>query len=194
VTAAPVSPALQPPMRPASVTVIGWVWLVVGIVRTLGSASGLLLWRFGGVRESLMGRSPLSSFLPAPVFRAAFGHFGAALVLQLASGLLFLWSAVDLWRLRPWARVAIQIYCGLGICFLAAFTAFWLFFWFGPMAPLLTPSSRRVAAGAVLLVGGGLAAAFASMIRALRSDEVRRAFSAQSTFGTGSSTATGGFA
>ena len=191
---APIVPA-PARVRPESVTVIGWVWLIFGILRTIGSLSGLFLWRSAGLGETLTGaHSPLASFLPAPVLRAASGNFVASLVLQLASGLLFLWSAIDLWRLRRWARVAIQAFCWLGLCFIAPFTILWLFFWFGPMAPAVPPTSRRIAAVVVLLVGGGLIAAFVAMIRVLRREDVRRAFVAAAAPAGAATSGPGGFA
>jgi hypothetical protein len=190
-----VSIAPAPPRtRPESVTVIGWVWLIFGILRTIGSLTGLFLWR-SGLGETLTGpHSPLAPFLPATALRAASGNFTVSLVLQLCAGVLFLWSAIDLWRLRPWARVAIQFFCWLGLCFVAPFTILWLFFWFGPMAPAVALTQRRVAAVVVLVVGGGLISGFVAMIRALRSEEVRRAFLRTAAPGGIALSGPGGFA
>ncbi len=171
-------PAPTSPDRPISVTVVGWVWVVVGALRTMGSGIALAAWRLGGLREIFTGSSPLAAFLPAPILRLAFRHFGAGLVLQLASGVLFLCAGLGLLRLRPWARTAIRIFCWLGLAFVTLFAAGWLFLWLSAApAASVDPSTRGIVAGATLFLCGALIWAFAAMIQALGRAEVRSAFS-----------------
>lgn len=175
-----VAPApLPPPERPQPVTVIGWVWIVIGILRVLASVFGLLAWKFGGLRETLAGSGPsfLSAFVPAVPLRLAFHNFAAALVLQLATGVLFLYAGAGLLRLRAWARSVIEIVCWIAFVFvvcsgvIAIAAAF-----FAPIAPG-APPRRTLAVGIAVLIIGALAWAFAAMIRALRRPEIRSAFS-----------------
>jgi hypothetical protein len=166
------TPSAPPPAeRPAAVTVIGWVWIVYGVVKLLGGLWGLFVWRFGGVREFFAGPG-IPAVLPASLAKA-FGGFGVAVTVQIVYAFGVLVAASALLRRRPWARVVIEVLCWIGLCYVTIFAAGWIWAWqltaFDTSRPRFLGLS--IALGAVVVLGF----AFISMIRALRSDGVRRA-------------------
>ena len=115
--------------RPGAVTVIGVVWLVLGLLRFVSSLTGYLLWKLGGLGDLFRPGSALSSLAPARILDAAFRHFGAAAMAQMLVGLAVAVSALGLLRLRPWARGVIEAVGWIGLAWVVIFTCGWLFLW-----------------------------------------------------------------
>lgn len=171
-----IPPPAPPAERPTAVTVIGWVWIVYAAVKLFGGVWGLVAWRLGGLRDFVVGPgSP--TILPMAILRTAFGRFAVALTAQILFASAVLIAATALLRMRPWARTAIEVLSWLGLCYVGTFGLVWIWVWRRTALDASRPESTRFAAlafalGAVVV----LAFAFVSMIRALRSEEVRRAF------------------
>jgi len=171
-SAAVIPPAAPRPERPAAVTVFGWVWIVYGAVKLLGGMWGLFVWLFGGVQE-FIANPGLPSVLPIGLEKV-FGGFRAAVTAQTVYATGILVTASAFLRRRRWARAVVEILCWLGLCYVTIFAVGWVWAW---RRTTLDASRSRflglsIALGAVVVLGF----AFVSMIRALRSDEVRRAF------------------
>jgi hypothetical protein len=164
--------------RPRAVTVIGAAWLIFGGFRFLGGLLGLIMWKLGGMQDLFNRPTAFSGLLPVRTLRSVFRQFGVEVTLQMLVGLVVVFCAVGLLRLRPWARPAIEALCWLGLIFVVCFSILWVFLWTGVIGEAAShPSSyRSLAVSITLLLTGGLALAFVVMIRALRRPDVRAVF------------------
>jgi len=170
--------SIPPPAeRPTAVTVIGWVWIVYGALKLMGGAWALAALRLGGGLGDALAGPGFPTFLPARILQGAFGSLALGLKVQMIFAAAVTFAAVSLLRLRSWARSAIEVLCWFSLCYVATFTLGWIWLWRRVSVGAPRPASFRfigltVAIGAAIVLG----LAFASMIRALRNDEVRRAF------------------
>ncbi len=169
--------------RPTSVTVIGRVWLVLAVLYLLRSLVNLVSWKLlqmgaPGLLRTIAEQSPYAWFL-RPLFRHLTALMSAEAIVSAVVG----FSAYQLLRLRPWARVIMQAVCWFGLAFVASLAAFWAWFW--PKAAAAEgaadPSFSAHSYGNIGLIAGvaiGLAfgAGLAVMIALLRSSKVREAF------------------
>ncbi len=163
-------------------TVIGWVWIVLGGILVLKALMNLLTWSVLHSAAPALLQAFGERFANVPLVQTMLAHAGVMFLAQATFWTLVIVSAWNLLRLRPWARIAIQTVCGLGICYAAGFLIFWLGLWshagLTTMDPSLTESMRSLAlfagAGAILLLGSF----FAVMLGYLRSARLRDAFTA----------------
>jgi hypothetical protein len=172
-----------PSERPRAVTVIGWTFLVLSLLRFLVDLAGWLAWRFGGVPDVLKAFPPPWSGDPQSPLHgldATFRHLGEVVALQGLAAACVAVVSYQLLRLRPWARVAMEVVCGVGLAATVAFATFFVTAWAQTDA-----AARRSAGGArferwavpsvvaVTLVIGGL---LGLTVWLLRRPDVRRAF------------------
>ena len=173
-----------PSERPRAVTVIGWTFLVLSLLRFFVDLAGWLAWRFGAVPDVLKAFPPPWSGDPRSPLHgldAIFRHLGEVVALQGLGAALVAVVSYELLRLRPWARVAMQVVCGVGLAATVAFAAFFVTAWAHTDVVARSADGARferwavpsVVAGA-LVIGGllGLTVWF------LRRPDVRRAFEA----------------
>jgi hypothetical protein len=165
--------------RPRAVTVIGWIWLILALLRAANGVLGLLVWRVGGLEKGIpflppRAAAPFRAFGLETVYR----HGGAIFGLQIliASAVAFL--AVSLLLLKPWARRAMVGLACIGILATLVIAA-------GVVAVTLEIAREAAAEAAqARLAGTGAAVAivfvgslaFGATIFVLRRPEVRRAF------------------
>ncbi len=164
---------LEEPERPKAVTVIGWIWLVLAAVSLFKTIVNFIFWvALQPAIPSLVAlaarEDPMTRYLN-PLLE----HYGLVLTIQalLAAGVGI--SAYFLLRMRPWARVAVQTVCWLGLLYIACFAAFWLFVMSRAVAA--RPRSQ-IPPSAGILVCAALAVGLAVMIGMLRSRRLREAF------------------
>ena len=171
----------EEPERPRAVTVIGWIWLVVGGLYFLRSVVDLVMWRAlqpaaPALLHEIESRDPEIRFLH-PLFE----HLTAIKIAQAIAGVAVVVLAYRFLRLRPRARVGIQTICWIVLCYVFGFAALWIRIWTRALA--LAPDDPRFAGshGRIsLALGLGLSAALATglivMIALLRSSRMRHAF------------------
>jgi len=113
------------PERPRAVTVIGWTWLVLALIRAGNGLLGWFVWRFGGLDRGI-------PFLPVEAMRAVRG-FGLEWTLRhglLIFGVQFVvatsvaFIAWSLLQTKPWARPALIAVACLGILATLAVSGF----------------------------------------------------------------------
>lgn len=166
------------PVRPKAVTAIAWIWIVLAALFLFRSLLDPFIWTvLKPAAPSLMAameqRSPRMALL-----RPLFGHFTAVKTVEAAAAVAVGFFAVALYRLRAWARVAIQAVCWTGVIYLVSFAALWATLW--------TRISGGTGAGASahrsFVLGAGLALCLAlaigliAMSAVLRTPAVRNAF------------------
>ena len=172
--------------RPKAVTVIGRVWLVLAVLFLVRSLINLASWKLvqmgaPGLLKTFTEQSPYA-WLLRPLLR----HLTALLSTEAIVSALVGLSAFELLRLRPWARVAMQIVCWFALAYVVCFTAFWAWLW--PKAAAAKAAANHSlsphAYGTGLIVGVAvclaLGAALAVMIALLRSSRIREAFQSPS--------------
>jgi len=171
----------EDPERPRAVTVIGWIWIVVGGLYLLRSVVDLVMWRAlqpaaPALLREVESRDPELRFL-----RPMFEHLTEIKIAQLIGGVAVVFLAYRFLRLRPRARLGIQIVCWIVLCYVLGFGALWIRIWTRALA--LAPDDPRFAGshGRIsLALGLGLSAALATglivMIVLLRSSQMRYAF------------------
>jgi len=172
--------------RPASVSVVGWVFiLVAGFMLLTGGASlaaALLVERAGGGAYPAAFEGAPAMFHVAVSFIA---HFGALAALEVVAAVAVFVAAVKFMKLRAWARTALEAFTWLSVFFLVAAGIVLVNSWMkmaSGMPPALTaPLSPR----AFTVLGAALWGAFIMalivcagfVLSALRAREVREAVS-----------------
>lgn len=170
----------EEPERPRAVTVIGWVWIVLGGILLLKALLNLLTWSVLHSAAPALLQTFGERFANVPLVQTMLAHASVMFLAQATFWTLVIVSAWNLLRLRPWARIAIQTFCGLGICYAAGFLLFWLALWrhagLATRDPSLTESMRSLALftgiGAILLLGS----LFGVMLGFLQTSRLRQAF------------------
>jgi hypothetical protein len=166
--------------RPKAVTVIGWLWVVLGVLFLLRALVNMILWKILkpdmlGFLETFAGVPPAQQRFLRPLFE----HLGALQTIEATLSAAVIVIAFRLLRLRPWARVGMQVVCWLVLAAVAAFGAFWV--WLCRSVAAAVPSSAASSFERFGLVAGlafclAVAAGLAVMIALLSSSRVREAF------------------
>jgi hypothetical protein len=171
-------PEMEEPLRPRAVTVIGWLWLVAAVFFLLRAVVNLVVWKIlQPDMPSLLafdGRAATQLQFLRPVF----DHLTAIQTAETILSAAVIVLAIELLRLREWARVGVQAVCWLVLAYVAAFGSFWFWLWRRIVA---APDSPGTSLGTIGLIAGlavclAVAAGLALMIAFLRSSEVREAF------------------
>jgi hypothetical protein len=167
--------------RPKAVTVIGWIWLVAAGLYFLRSVVDLVMWRALQPAAPALFREVERRDPEMRLLRPMFEHLTAIKIGQLVAGATVVLLASQFLRLRPRARVAIQVVCWIVLCYVLAFAALWVRIWtraleLAPDDPRFAGSHGRIALVAGLAMSGALSVGLVLMIRSLRSARMRAAF------------------
>ncbi len=168
------------PERPRAVTIVGWIWLVLAVLRFLNGIFGLVVWNVGGLDRGLPFLALRSSQLRIQVLglETWMGYAPEILVVQVLVAGTICWAAYDLLRLKAWARTTIEAASWLGILLAAAAGAY-VFTAAAKIAqetPAEAEAIRMAGAAAWVFVGLLGAAFFGTTIYLLRRPAVGRAF------------------
>jgi hypothetical protein len=118
--------SVNPASRPAAVTLIGWVWIVLAALSLGGSLIGFAVRRLvDDVSISIRQRGPVDLPGAFESFAWVLEHYSLILTLQLATAAAILFVAVSFLRRRSWARPALVAVHYLSIAALLAKTAWW---------------------------------------------------------------------
>ena len=166
--------------RPRSVTVLGWLWLVVAVFGLGKALVNLAVWKvLEPAAPSLFGN--LADRVPRlPFLRPLLSHLTLVISAQALWWAAVVVAAIGLLRLRRWARVTIQGVCWALLAYILGFAVFWATLW--PEVPVrgasaASPATFRAGEFAGLLaVSAFVGAALITMIVLLRSRKVREAF------------------
>jgi len=174
-----VQPPLDPePERPRAVAVIGWTWLVLGVLAFLKDVLDLIVWiTIRPAISSLFGAATEQT-PQARILRPLFAHLGELKAAQALLALLIVFTAIAFLRCRPWGRVGMQIACVLALLYILCFGVLWSMSFVRGMTAAGVPmlASSRIALGAGLSFLALLAAAFVAMLATLASSGFRDAY------------------
>jgi hypothetical protein len=166
--------------RPRTVTVIGWLWLVLGVLFFARAIVNMVVWKI--LQPDMPGFLAAFGEVPAEqqrLLRPLFEHLTALQIGEAIVSAAVIVAAIGLLRLRPWARTGIQAVCWIVLIWVAAFGAFWVWLWGSVVAAV--PPSHASSFGRIGLIAGlavclAVAAGLAVMIVLLASSRVREAF------------------
>lgn len=109
--------------RPTCVTVIGWVWIVLGAMMCMSSAMGYAIW-FGNPQLSSV---PANANSPDLFLK----YFPFLFALQICLGILAISAGIQFLKLKAWARTALEAMTWLLLLYVVGFgiaILFWVFF------------------------------------------------------------------
>jgi len=177
----PAPPALpEPPDRPRSVSVIGWVALLFSALLASKALIDVAVWKaMGPAVPSLLGRNRDPS-LDLPYVRTVLAHLTEIKLAQAAAWIGIAVIAIGLLRLKPWARVAMQVVGACILLYFAGIVTLWAMAWNAPAidssVPPLSEASRLTLLAGGIVLGLILAGIVVAMIVVLRRPRVREAF------------------
>jgi hypothetical protein len=151
------------------VTVIGWSYLVLSVLRFAQGLMGWVIWKVGGLSTLLPQLAKLLGFGLPP--EALIKHFDALVVVHSLVSALVAFVAYSLLRVRPWARAGMEIVCWSLLVFLAGMILV-LMMWSQRNAAVVPPRIAGPVALDMAIIGAypGLTIWF------LRRPNVRQAF------------------
>lgn len=174
---------LEPGERPQAVSVIAWLTLVFSALVAAKALIDLAVWKaMGPAVPRLLGMSgdPTAN---VPYVRTIVAHITEIKIAQAILWMGVAFIAIGLLRLRPWARVAMQVVGVAMLLYFAGILIAWGFAWNAPppadpaVPPLSGPARMTVlAAGSALLIFFGIVMVW--MIVILRRPRIRAAFDA----------------
>ena len=100
--------------RPTAVTVIGWLFIVYGILAILGALAAVAMLIFARAAADLLPAAEGQAAQFAAMARAP-GMVVLGALGRMVVGVLVIVTAASLLRLQSWSRVALQVFCGLAI-------------------------------------------------------------------------------
>lgn len=165
----PVSAAPEPSEeRPRSVTIIGWTFLVLALLRILVDSLSCVVWKLGNAEPVV------AFFIPRGVRgvdELALRHLPSVLAVQGTVAAVVAFIAYRFLRLRAWARTALEVVCGIAIAVVASIAVALSIEW-SRLAPGRESNGVAAVVAALLAVGVVLG----RVIGTLRRPIVRRAF------------------
>jgi len=121
------------PTRPTSVTVISWVWIIMGILMILSGAMGFF--SFTMMQEMSGGEAFPPSQLP-PDFPAEmkpmmfiFSYFQLIAALQVVVAIIAIVSGINFLKCRKWARTTLETLTWMALTYIVVFGIYWVFMW-----------------------------------------------------------------
>lgn len=176
-----VPPELE---KPASVKVIGWLFIVVAGLMILSGAMGYIAY----ISMKKMGGDipPVTPDMPGSFQRmaAVFQHIGLLIAVQVALGVVVIFAGIYFLKLRPWARTALEVFSWLGLVYVIGFGIFALVSWVGMSSKMLIESSAQGAPPMFDIMGiiigvvaiGAWAVPIIVIIKFLRGPKIRDVF------------------
>jgi hypothetical protein len=173
------------PDRPQAVSRIGWGWLVFGAILLVRSLLDLVVWRvLAPAVPSFI--SLLDATRPENrLVRRIVDHLVAYKAIEAVFAAVVILVASQFLRLRPWARPALQILCGVVTVYVLAFAAFGAWLWPRLESQRARPTAAEATGSGlvlglvIVLVILAIAWLLVRMIRRMSSAAVREAFRAQ---------------
>ena len=167
--------------RPTGVSVISWVWIVLGGFMGFSAIMALLASSF---MPQVPSSAEFDSQMPASfgLMMSVFRYFDLIALLQLAVAVLAVVAGTQLLKLRSWARTTLEALSWLSLLYVISFGVFWSLMWLtmtGQLPPGDAPFDPRLFQVFGLVMGAFITLVFAVplviMIRYLRGTVVRDA-------------------
>lgn len=171
-----------PRRRPTTVTVIGWVFILSGVLALTGAIIGLGAWRaVPGPRSALLLQPPADAPLPLVWASSLLDIFEGLVLAQGVTAAIAIVAGVQFLRLRQWTRPVLEGLAWFSLVFILGMGLTWVGTW-------ISVTARMTDAGAVpqrlftimgVMLGVGTAVVWslpiAVIIMLLRGPAVRQA-------------------
>jgi hypothetical protein len=116
--------------RPASVTIIGWIFIGVAGIMIFSGTTGMISF-------ACMKQAEGKNYLPMPeglpghlkIMWGIFRYFDSLAIIQILFALFVIIACIYFLKLRAWARAALEGISWLGLLFVAGFGIFWVTSW-----------------------------------------------------------------
>ena len=108
--------------RPTCVSVIGWVWTILGGLMLLSSFMALISWNMVGQAAS----SDPEFQNNMPTIMKFFPHIASVQMIVAIIGLI---SGINFLRLKAWSRSALEVITWILLLAIISFGGFWQFGW-----------------------------------------------------------------
>ena len=160
--------------RPTCVTVIGWAWIIIGILMCFSAVMALASIAIIG---QISATQPAASQKMPGIFRLEKRFFPLLAVVQLGVAVFGIISGVNFLKLKAWSRNALEILTWLALVFVISFMIFWVASWLWGTTSSRAPIGFSIM-GAVMGIGVSAfyGVPFVIMLKFLRGDKVRAAF------------------
>jgi hypothetical protein len=112
---------------PTCVTVIGWFWIIIGVLMAFSGLMGALAFTSMSQIPHSHIKTHSTEFFQSGVFSFVFHHLVIFAILQVCIAILSIIAGINFLRLRAWARATLEILSWLGLTFTVSFGVFWLF-------------------------------------------------------------------
>jgi len=125
--------------RPAAVTVIAWVFIVLSGMMTLSGFAGWFSYTFV-IKEMTAKAQPVvpsDASIPTRIIRSLFQYFDVLALVQIAIAVLVLIAGIRFLKLRAWSRTVLEAFSWLALAAIIGFGTLWVAEWLGS-------ASRRV--------------------------------------------------
>ncbi len=154
--------------RPTCITVIGWVWIILGGLMFLSAIMGL----FSSIMISQMSQSDPEAFKQTPLF---FKFFPLIAIGQMGVAFLGFVSGINFLRLKIWARTVLEVLTWILTLFIFGFMIFWIFNWIS-MSPGGAPKGFSIMGAVMGVVFTGVyGVPLLIMLKYLRGTKVKKA-------------------
>lgn len=152
--------------RPTCVTVIGWVWIIIGGLMMFSAAMGLL--------ASLAAPAPQNSE-PLPLM---FRIFPVLAIVQMCVAALGAISGFHFLKLKAWSRTVLEVLTWLLLAFSIGFAVFWVVEWLEMTSQHSNTNFGLMGALGGVIVTGIYAVPLGIMLKYLRGPKVKNAITA----------------
>ena len=119
------SRAIPAAPRPTAVSIIGWIWVGLGVCMSVSAMMAILVASLNASHGPVP--PPPITFGRALAF--VFDHFTAFAVGQLIFAAFIIYSALRFLRLRWWAWRSLQVITWLALLYVVVFGIFWVITW-----------------------------------------------------------------
>ncbi|MEW6670273.1 MAG: hypothetical protein AB1427_01135 [Thermodesulfobacteriota bacterium] len=154
--------------RPTCITVIGWVWIVIG---------GLMCFSAVMALYSHVTIGPMAQGDPEAVQHVSvvIRYFPAFAIVQIAAATVGIISGIYFLKLKRWSRQVLEILTWLLLLFFVGFGIYWVFSWIWLTQDHGPRSFGIMGAVAGVVITGIYSVSLGIMLKYLRGDKVRNA-------------------
>jgi hypothetical protein len=130
--------------KPASVTAIGWVFIVSAILMILSGVFGFIAYRFIQQMGVIMP-PPMSEeiLVPFRILTSFLKYFGLLAFSQIIFAIFILIASIQFLKLRAWARTALEVVSWLSLVYIVGFGIFGVIAWLN-MTPSLPVEAESI--------------------------------------------------
>lgn len=149
--------------RPTCVSVIGWAWIVIGVLMCLSSVFMLAMM----MADDMLKEARDMSFL--------FYIFPLLAVVQVGAGILAIVSGINFLKLKSWSRIVLEVLTWIFLVVIIVYMVLWSLIWFLFPSGFHPTGFLIVLAIMAVVISGIYAVPLIIMLKYLRGPKVKNA-------------------